>query len=167
MRDTPETGRPDAPGHDMLALAVGAAALALLVAAPWLVDRSGPDPFYKGPLIFPLIALALCAAGALPALWRALRAPGRLSARVDGRGFPRRAAMLFALMALYPPAIGAVGLQAASFAAVLLGLLVVGRPAWQAGLIAAGLAAVLHLAFRSFLDIWFPQPWLLDAIGLG
>ena len=152
-------------GHDVLALAIGAGALVLLTLSPWLVDTSGPEPFYKGPLIFPLIALSVTICGALPAAWRHLVRGQPLSLHVDGRGFPARAALLFLLMCLFPPAIAGVGLDIASFLLIFAGLVLVHRRPLRSLLIAVGLAIVIHLAFRTFLDIWFPQPWLAGMIG--
>lgn len=155
---------PGAAAHDLVAAAIGAAALALLLGAPWLVDRSGPDPFYKGPLIFPLVALAIAVLAAVPAAFRLLRrvaAGGEQGAawRIDGRGFPLRGALLFGAMCLFPLGILAIGLQAASFLAVLLGLLAAGRTRPRAALaVAAAMTVLIHLAFRTFLDIWFPEP---------
>lgn len=157
-------------GQDLLAAAIGLAALALLIGSPWLVDRDGPDPFYKGPLIFPVLVLALTVAAALPAQIRILRG-GRRSLRdrlhLDGAGFPRQGAALFALMCLFPLAIGAVGLDIASALALLAGLKLTGRGWVQSVAVAAVLTLVIHLAFVTALDIWFPQPWLFDMITGG
>lgn len=152
-------------GHDALAAAIGCAALFLFALSPWLVDRSGPEPFYKGPLIFPMMVLATIVAGAMPAIWRMVLRPAAHPLRVDGDGFPVRGAVLFLLMCFYPAAIAAVGLEVATFLALMLGLLVTGRGFPQSTAIAAGLTALSWLAFKAFLDIWFPQPWLFDMIG--
>jgi hypothetical protein len=153
------------PGHDLLAAVTGCVALALFVFSPWLVDRSGPDPFYKGPLIFPMMVLAMIVASAIPSAWRlAVRRPPR-PFHVDGGGFPVRGAAQFILMCFYPPAIAAVGLEMATFAVVFLGLLLNRRGMLQSLLVAASLASLSWLAFRAFLDIWFPQPWLLSMTG--
>jgi hypothetical protein len=47
---------------------LGLLAMGLLLSSPWQVDTSGPDPFYKGPLLFPLMVLSLIAATVLIAL---------------------------------------------------------------------------------------------------
>lgn len=153
----------DAPGQDVLGGNIGLGALLLLVLSPWLVDTAGPDPFYKGPLIFPLISLAVIAAGALPCMIRIIRRR-RIALRTDGHGFPRRAAALFLLMCLFPVAISAIGLQLATVLITFAGLLLVRRRIGEAAAIAAGLTLAVHLAFRSFLDIWFAEPWFLEAL---
>ncbi|MBN7760489.1 tripartite tricarboxylate transporter TctB family protein [Nitratireductor aquibiodomus] len=152
-------------GHETLAAGIGLAATVLLILSPWLVDRSGPDPFYKGPLIFPMIVLAGTALSAVPAILRLLRHRAGLPFHVDGNGFPGRAAALFVLMCLYPLGISAIGLSAATFLAVLIGLLMVYRRPWQSVAIAAIMTLTVHLAFKTFLDIWFPAPWLFEMIG--
>ncbi|MEX0759987.1 MAG: hypothetical protein WD100_10445, partial [Tistlia sp.] len=140
---------------------LGLAGAGLLAASPWLVDRSGPEPFYKGPLIFPLIALALLVAGALPSLVRLA------ASLLEGQGGlgrlapPWAAVRLVGLMCLFPPALPLIGLEAAVALFACLGLLAVGWRRPLAGLaVALGLALVLHLAFKSLLDVWFPEPLL-------
>jgi hypothetical protein len=149
--------------HDAVAAGIGAIALALLIGAPWLVDTAGPDPFYKGPLIFPLIALALTVLGALPAAGRLMTNRSGASWFVDGHGVPWTAIGVFVLMCLFPVAIRFAGLGAAAFIFVFAGLMVSGyrRPV-RAVTIAALVAACLHLAFITFLDIWFPTPLLVE-----
>lgn len=150
----PERSRADGA----FAAVLGLTALALLAASPWLVDTSGPDPFYKGPLIFPLLALSIAVIGAAPPALAGLRASGW---RVDGRGFPWAALRLLALASLFPPAIAAVGLDLATFAFVSAGLALVGyRHRGRLLLAAALVTAAMHLAFVTALDIWFPAPWL-------
>ncbi|WP_295813305.1 tripartite tricarboxylate transporter TctB family protein [uncultured Nitratireductor sp.] len=151
-------------GHETLAAGVGLSAAVLFILSPWLVDRSGPDPFYKGPLIFPMIVLAITALSAVPAVFRVLRLRAVRPFHIDGHGFPGRAAFLFILMCLYPPAIAAIGLVAATFMAVLIGLLIVYRRSWQSLAVATVMALLVHLAFKTFLDIWFPAPWLFEMI---
>jgi tripartite tricarboxylate transporter TctB family protein len=167
--DTPSkpsaTASPDprSRAHDALGAGIGAVALGLLIGAPWLVDQSGPDPFYKGPLIFPLIALALTVLGAVPSAVRLVRDRRTTSWFVDGRGVPWTAIGLFALMVFFPSAIRFAGLGPASFVFVFAGLTIVGyRRPLRALAIAAGVALCLHLAFISFLDIWFPTPLLVE-----
>ena len=165
MSAEPETRGADQGGHDALALAIGAIALVLLVLSPWLVNSSGPEPFYKGPLIFPLIALSVTVCGALPAAWRHIHNRRAISLHVDGAGLPARSAILFLIMCLFPLAIDAVGLEVATFALTFAGLLLVYRKPVASLIIAACLTVAIHLAFRTFLDVWFPNPWLYAMFG--
>lgn len=151
--------------HDLLASGFGLAALGLLISSPWLVDRSGPEPFYKGPLLFPLIALAIMMAGAVPAIIR-------LAAKVYGGGFvilrdgwPWAGTKLLLLMCLFPGGLLVVGLDAATVIFTFVGLWVAGyRNPAVAGGVAVVLAIVLHVAFKTVLDIWFPTPLVLDLL---
>lgn len=164
--DDVETRDPRSRTHDALAAGIGAVAFVLLIGAPWLVDTDGPDPFYKGPLIFPLIALALIVLGALPGAIRLVATNCAGSWVVDGRGVPWNAIGLFALMCFFPPAIRLAGLAAASFVFLFAGLMIAGhRKPLQAAAIAASTALCLHLAFITFLDIWFPTPMLVEWFG--
>ncbi|MEW5421068.1 tripartite tricarboxylate transporter TctB family protein [Amorphus sp. 3PC139-8] len=150
---------------DALATLIGLAALGLMVTAKSHVDVSGPDPFYKGPLIFPLIALAITAAGAVPAAARLLRAPRSASQAIRVR-LPPRPLLLFVLACFYAPAIAVAGLDASTFAFLFAGLLLAGylKPL-RALLTAAIVTLLMHLAFITVLDIWFPAPTLWSAFG--
>lgn len=169
MSDTDGADASSRPGTsragDILATLVGLGALALMVTAKSHVDLSGPDPFYKGPLIFPLIALGVIVAGALPAVVRLVgaRRDGTASTRFKP---PVRAAVLFVLACLYAPAIAAAGLDVSTFVFLLVGLLVAGyvKPL-RALLTAAVVTLLMHLAFITVLDIWFPAPTLWSALS--
>ena len=153
------------PGHGVLVVAIGIVTLVFFVLSPWLVDTSGPDPFYKGPLMFPLMVLGMTALAALPSAIRIVCSPTARSVHIDGHGFPRRTAVLFVLMCLYPTGIAALGLQAATFLVVLCGLLIVRRSSLQSLIIATGLTLAIHLIFRTFLNVWFPPPWIAMLAG--
>jgi Tripartite tricarboxylate transporter TctB family len=156
---------PTSRTHDALAAGIGAAALGLLVGAPWLVDTSGPEPFYKGPLIFPLIALALVIVGAAHPAFRLARDSGRRWF-VDGRGVPWTGIGVFVLMCFFPTAIRLIGLGPAALVFVFAGLLAAGyRRLFMALAVAAATALILHLAFIAFLDIWFPEPAIMSWFG--
>lgn len=173
----PQPGAPEAaasggaaPGgaaDDLLAASLGLAGAALLVASPWLVDRSGPEPFYKGPLVFPLIALAILVAGALPAMLRVGRRLAAGEGAVHGFRPPWPALRLVGLMAFFPAALPLVGLEPAVAGFGFAGLLLAGwRRPLAAAAIALALALVLHLAFRTLLDVWFPPPLAWELLGL-
>lgn len=150
------------PGENLALALIGLVALILLVASPWLVDRSGPDPYYKGPLIYPQLVLAMIFVASLRPAIQAMRQPGGIHGL---QLMPRRSLGVFVLMCAFPFMIAAVGLAPACFLAMAFGLITAGQ-SWQRSLIIAiAGAAVLWLLFRGLLDIWFPQPWLLDMIG--
>jgi hypothetical protein len=152
--------------QDAVASVIGVAALGLLIGSPWLVDTAGPDPFYKGPLIYPMLVLGLTLAGALPAVWRlglALLNGERPDLRLR---MAARTALVFVALCGFPFAIAFAGLQLATFSFALLGLWLAGfRRPLASLVIAAGLTLVVHLAFIEFLDIWFPAPDLFELLG--
>jgi hypothetical protein len=166
--DAAEAGAGGA-ADDLLAALLGLAGVGLLAASPWLVDRSGPEPFYKGPLIFPLIALALLVAGALPSILRLGTALLGGSGGLPRFAPPWPAVRLIVLMSLFPPALPVIGLEAAVAVFASAGLLSVGWRRPVVGLaVALSLALILHLAFKVVLDVWFPEPllWaLLEGAG--
>ena len=52
------------------------------------MDTEGPDPFYKGPLIFPIMVPSIMIIASLPACKRLISPPEGNSWRLDGEGFP-------------------------------------------------------------------------------
>lgn len=149
----------DASGEDLTLAILGIIAAGLLVLSPWLVDQSGPDPYYKGPLIYPQIVLAVVALAAVPAVLRFLR---RKKSQIAWLGMPRQSLTVFVLTCLYPVAIAITGLLVATLLAVGLGLRVTGMSWRMAALVGAATATLLWLLFIQLLDIWFPEPWLLQ-----
>lgn len=157
--------RATAPAHDTFAAILGVLAAGLLAASPVLVDTSGPDPFYKGPLIFPILTLGLITAAAIPAMVRVVRRRGSGLFALDGAGFPIRGAVLFLLACAFPTAIGAVGIVLASALFCALGLVVTGRSWRDVVAVSLLLPLAIYAVFVLILDVWFPAPWLLD-LGL-
>ncbi|MEO1102711.1 MAG: tripartite tricarboxylate transporter TctB family protein [Pseudomonadota bacterium] len=154
-----------AAGRDTLAAILGVLAAGLLVAAPSLVDTSGPDPFYKGPLIFPMLTLGLIAAAAVPAVVRIVRRRGRALFALDGAGLPVRGAVLFLLACAFPVAVGAVGIFLATAGFCAMGLTVTRRSWREVMAVSVLLPLAVYAVFVLILDVWFPSPWLLD-LGL-
>ena len=106
------------------------------------------------------------AAGSVPAAVRLLLFSARTAQPLDGRGFPWTAARLFALMCCFPFALAFIGLEASTFLFAAAGLHLTGhgRPLLVLG-IAACMTAILHIAFKLILDVWFPAPGILDLIA--
>ena len=67
MVDQPRT---ESRIHDLFGVFMGAIAAGILISTPWQVDTTGPDPFYKGPLIYPILALGIMMLSSLPSAWR-------------------------------------------------------------------------------------------------
>lgn len=152
--------------HDALAAGFGLVATALLVASPWLVDRSGPEPFYKGPLIFPLLALGLVVAGAVPAAVRLIVAAATGRGVLRDLAWPWTGIKLLVLMCFFPAALAFIGLEATAVLFTFAGLWIAGyRHPGKAAAVAVAMAVVLHGAFKTILDVWFPSPWVMELVG--
>ncbi len=147
---------------------IGLGAAVLLAGSPWLVDTSGPYPFYEGPLIFPVIALAIMTLAAFPAVVRLVR---ERSARVRGHGGIRGVSpslRLFAVMCLFPAAVLVVGLEASTWLFMAVGLRLAGyRNSAVTLATATAVTVVVYIAFRLVLDVWFPTPVLLTWLNMA
>ncbi len=150
--------------HDLLGAMLGLFALGLMVTSPWHVDRSGPDPFYKGPLIFPLLVLVLMVGASLPSLWRVFRTRGG-SWYLDGQGLPLRGLRVLGLLVLFLAGLVYLGLEISTWAFLFAALWTVGqRSAWKLLGIPTLITLCLYLVFKMFLDVWFPDPVLWEAL---
>ncbi len=150
--------------QDLIGTALGLFCLAMLVLAPSQIDLDVPYPFYKGPLLFPMIALSIGVFASLPSMFRLSKGFAR-GCRA-GFVFPKKAALMFSLAVLYPVGIMLVGLEASTLVILFLELLVCGvrRPILLAG-IPAGMAVLFWLVFRRLLDVYFDEPLVMTLIG--
>ena len=150
--------------QDLIGTALGLFCLAMLALAPVQIDLDVPYPFYKGPLLFPMIALSIGVLASLPSICRLAR--GLARGERAGFVFPRKAALMFCLAVLYPVGIMLVGLEAATLVILFLELLVCGvrRPVLLAG-IPIGMAVLFWLVFRRLLDVYFDEPLIMTLIG--
>ncbi|MFO7783840.1 MAG: tripartite tricarboxylate transporter TctB family protein [Thermodesulfobacteriota bacterium] len=147
--------------HDLFGSLLGLFALGLLVTLPWHVDTSGPDPFYKGPLIFPLLVLSLIFGASLPSLWRLLRPAAGAGWYLDGQGLPLRSLRVLALLVLFLAGLIFLGLEVSTWGFLFVALWTVEqRSAWKLFGIPSLVTLSLYLLFKVFLDVWFPEPLL-------
>jgi hypothetical protein len=153
--------------HDLFGAFLGAAAAGVLVSTPWQVDTSGPDPFYKGPLIYPLMVLSLIVLASLPSAWRLVNPREKVSWRFDGGGFPVKPLVIFLFLIAFLCGLIFCGLSVSCVLFLAASLYYLGhrRPSVlvPVPLIVTGLIYVL---FKFFLDIWFPTPLLLEWLGM-
>lgn len=149
--------------HDIFGALLGLFALAMLITIRWQIDTSGPDPFYKGPMIFPLIILVIMLAGALPSFWRMIRPSPGASWFLDGEGIPFKTMMIAGLLAFYPAGMIYLGLEFSTWLFLMISLKIVKQDS-RAKLIfiPIGISAAVYLMFKFFLDIWFPTPLLFE-----
>jgi len=151
--------------HDLFGAFLGAFALAMLLTIRWQVDTSGPNPFYKGPLIFPLLVLSLLLGASLPSVWRLVSPPKGASWHLDGQGFPQKGIRVLGLLVLYLGGLVYVGLEASTLAFLLVSLWMVNQRSKAKILgIPLGVTAILYFVFKYFLDVWFPTPILWELL---
>jgi hypothetical protein len=157
---------PDSRIHDVFGVFLGAVAAIILLSTPWQVDTTGPDPFYKGPLIYPLLVLSLMIMAALPSAWRLVKAQQEASWFLDGGGFPLKPLAIFIFLIGFLIGLALLGLRASS-------LLFLGSSLYYLGqrrlivivLVPVIVTALVYLIFKFFLDIYFPTPLLLEWLG--
>jgi hypothetical protein len=152
--------------HDLVAAAFGVIGAVLLISTRWEVDTSGPYPFYKGPLIFPLLVLSLVVLASLPSAWRLFKRPGSGSWRLDGRGAPKKPAALLLLMILFILGMPVIGLEASSFLFTSIGLYCLGhRDPLRFLILPALCTALIVFVFKYALGVYFPTPLVLEWFG--
>ena len=151
---------------DLFGTFLGLVSLGLLISSGWQVDTSGPDPFYKGPLIFPLLVLSLLLGASLPSIARLIKPPPGGSWRLDGQGLPIKSLRVLLMLLFYLVGLVYLGLEISTWLFLAVSLRVIGqrRPITLYGLPTA-VTLIVYLAFKYFLDVWFPTPVLLDWIA--
>ncbi len=152
--------------HDLLAAVLGGVAALLLATSPWNVDTEGPDPFYKGPLIFPLIVLSMMTLAAIPAWGRLLRPPQDSTWRLDGRGLPVKTAVVLGLLIAALMGLVVIGLEASCAGFLVVALYYLGRRGWvQLVVMPVVVTLLIVVVFKYLLDIFFPTPLIIDWMG--
>lgn len=157
-------------GSDAAEAIISLGALLLFAGSPWLVDQSGPSPFYKGPAIFPMIVLGMVALAGLPAWWRILDAWRHYElGSIDTGSFGISTAFrVVPLMCLFPFGLLLAGPETATFVFAGTGLLLAGyRRIGTVLTVCVALTVAIHLIFRQALDIWFPEPVILQIFQAG
>lgn len=162
-----EQEKPESSIHDLFEVMFGVFALGLLINIKSLVDTSGPAPFYKGPLIFPLFVLCLIFIGSLPSIYRLVRNANKFSWYLDGEGFPVRTLFVFVLLIFYFWILVYAGLEISSWLFLFFSLFLLGqRSIFRLIAIPTLTTLIVYFLFKYFLDIWFPTPVLME-IFLG
>jgi hypothetical protein len=149
--------------HDLVGAVFGFFAAVMLATIRWQIDTSGPDPFYKGASIFPILVLSLMVLASLPAIRRLFRPPTGASWYLDGTGIPVKPAIAAALLVLYIAGLVYVGLAAASWLFMFVCLWVVGqRTPLKLVLVPTLMTALLYFLFVTLLDVFFATPVLFE-----
>lgn len=145
-----------------------AIAAALLVAfQSSLVPGVVGEAYYRQPAFFPIITLVLVAViGVLGAVRYALGA--RLLEDDELAGTTPHVATLLAVAVLFALYIGLAKLFGYLTATLIfaIGALVASRSADSRSIVALVISSLLlYLVFRVYLDVWFPEPFVLDWLG--
>jgi len=149
--------------HDLFSAAMGLFAAAMLIASPWVVDTTGPTPFYKGPLIFPLIILVIMVAFSVPATVKLLLGKGRADYTLDQEGVPQKSIVIFAFLVLFAFGIVGIGLEFSVVLFTSVSLYFLGFRTLKIILILPAIATFsLWFLFKCLLDVWFPTPYLFQ-----
>jgi hypothetical protein len=157
---------PDSRLHDLLGAFLGALATAILLSTPWQVDTSGPDPFYKGPLIYPFLVLSLMILASLPSVGRLLQPPREAQWHLDGAGFPWKTLIVLGFLVCFPAGLLNLGLTVSSVMFLMASLYLLGyrRPSTLI-MVSFLVTGLIVLVFKYFLDVFFPEPLLLQWLA--
>lgn len=149
--------------HDLFSSLLGAFAAFCLVTSPWNVDTEGPDPFYKGPLIFPIIVLTMMVVASLPACRRLVSPPEGSSWRLDGEGYPGKTLAVLILLIAMLVSLNLIGLEVSAFAFLGVSLYFLGhRSPVKLIVLPLVMTGLIVLIFKHFLGVFFPTPLVAE-----
>jgi hypothetical protein len=152
--------------NDLFSAFLGGFAAFALLTSPWNVDTEGPDPFYKGPLIFPVMVLSMMIIASLPAWMRLLSPPADSSWRLDGKGFPKKTLVVLALLIALLAGLGLIGLEVSSWLFLSATLYYLGhRGVLKLVVLPLVMTGLIYLVFKYFLGVFFPTPMILEWLG--
>ncbi len=156
------------PIHDLFSAILGGCAVFLLATLKLQIDTTAvPYPFYKGPVIFPLIVLSLMFLSSLPAFYHLVRPAAESSWYLDGKGWPRRPAItLVLLISFFILGIIAIGVELSVLLFLIISYYLLGYRSIKVNLLLPLLyTGVIVLIFKYILAIWFPRPWIFSFFG--
>lgn len=169
MTDQKERKGPDPKSrvHDLFTVILGGGAAVLLATLKLHIDTTAvPYPFYKGPILFPLIVLSIMVLSCLPSFFRLIKRPSDSDWILDGEGLPYRPVVILVfLISFFIFGITLIGVEASSFLFLLISCYYLGyRKAKIFILVPLIYTFVIAVIFKYILGIWFPQPWLFELI---
>jgi len=151
--------------EDLVRAILGICAAGILISSPWNVDTSGPEPFYKGPLIFPIIALGIMVLASLPSIWRLLRSTAEVPWALGKYSIPYKTGLILLLLIAFLVAIPWLGLELSSLIFLGVSLKVLGyRSPIKGILLPLLMTALLWLVFKQLLGVFFPIPRLWELL---
>ena len=149
--------------HDLFAAVLGAFAAVCLITSPWNVDTEGPDPFYKGPLIFPIMVLSMMILASLPACKRLFSPADGNSWQLDGDGYPKKTLFVLGLLIAMLVGLNLIGLEVSAFAFLSISLYLLGhRGPLKLIVLPLVMTGLIVLIFKHFLDVFFPTPLIAE-----
>ncbi len=149
--------------HDLFAASLGAFAAFCLITSPWNVDTEGPDPFYKGPLIFPIMVLSMMILASMPACKRLFSPAAGTTWQLDGEGFPRKTLVVLGLLIAMLAGLNWIGLEVSALAFLGTSLYLLGhRGPIKLIVLPLVMSGLIVLMFKYFLDVFFPTPLLVE-----
>ncbi len=149
--------------HDLFAAVLGAFAAVCLITSPWNVDTEGPDPFYKGPLIFPIMVLSMMILASLPACKRLFSPADGSSWQLDGDGYPQKTLIVLGLLIAMLAGLSLIGLEISAFAFLSVSLYLLGhRGPLKLIVLPLVMTGLIVLIFKYFLDVFFPTPFIAE-----
>ncbi len=151
--------------HDLFSAFLGVFAAFALITSPWNVDTEGPDPFYKGPLIFPVMVLAMMILASLPACMRLLSPPADSTWRLDGEGYPKKTLVVLGLLIATLIGLNLIGLEVSAWLFLSISLYCLGhRGVLKLIVLPLVITGLLFLVFKHFLGVFFPTPLIVEWI---
>jgi len=152
--------------HDLFSAFLGTFAAFALITSPWNVDTEGPDPFYKGPLIFPIMVLSTMILASLPACFRLLSAPADSSWRLDGEGWPKKTLVVLGLLIALLAGLNLIGLEASGWLFLSISLYYLGhRGVLKLIVLPLIMTGLIVAVFKHFLGVFFPTPLIVEWMG--
>jgi hypothetical protein len=149
--------------HDLFSAFLGGFAAFALITSPWNVDTEGPDPFYKGPLIFPVMVLSMMILASLPAWVRLLSPPAGSSWQLDGKGFPKKTVVVLALLVALLAGLGLLGLELSAWLFLTITLYYLGhRGVLKLLILPLAMTILIVMVFKYFLGVFFPTPMIVE-----
>lgn len=152
--------------HDLFSAFLGSFAAVALITSPWNVDTEGPDPFYKGPLIFPIIVLSMMILSSLPACFRLLSSPADRLRRLDEEGWPKKTLVVLGLLIAMLVGFNLIGLEISCWLFLTISLYYLGhRGIFKLMVLPLLMTGLIAVVFKHFLGVFFPTPLIMEWLG--
>ncbi len=153
--------------QDLLQAIFGLFFLILLCISPYQIDLDVPYPFYKGPLLVPMLVLSMGVLASIPACVRLIKNNENAHWFLDGEGFPKIPFALFILAILFVTSIFYFGLEASTLVFLSIMLKFLGlKNIYLLVALPICFALFFWFLFKFTLDLYFPTPEILYLLNL-